>query len=151
RSFRVSQPRRFTMRLGGGIGGLPRIDRCVLERVLLALTLGCCTRAGVAGAQRADRSNVQRLIGCWNIEHGAFSVTGKTGVDPGQTILPSLLHFDSVPGKSWTGEPLGRLVQAVTGDKRTQYRRGYYLFSGEDSVHVVWTNGFVGMTLFLRM
>src|SRR5437879_440839 len=91
-------------------------------------------RAGAA--RRDEHAKAQMLIGCWKVEPGRFSVIGTTGVDPGQTIMPSLVQFDTVPGKSWTGEPLGHLVHALAGNRATRYRNGYYLLSGADSVRV---------------
>lgn len=70
---------------------------------------------------------------------------------PGQTILPPVVRFDTVPGKSWSGEPSGHLVRALAADGETRYRDGYYLLSGADSLRVAWTNGFTGMTLMLRL
>ena len=76
---------------------------------------------------------------------------GNIGVDPGQTILPRVIQLDTIPGKAWSGEPLGRLVRALPDSSGTQYRDGYYLFAGTDSLQVAWTNGVVGMNLMLQM
>ncbi|MGH7622666.1 MAG: hypothetical protein ACREMU_10040 [Gemmatimonadaceae bacterium] len=89
-------------------------------------------------------------LGCWRLEPGHFAVIGNSGVDPGQTTLPDLIQFDTVPGKSWAGDPWGRRVRALHDTIATRYREGYYLPAGADSVRVDWTNGFVGMTLMLR-
>jgi hypothetical protein len=118
---------------------------------LLAILSVWCPAASPCGAQQAARAKAQALIGCWKVEPGPFSVMGRIGVDPGQTTLPSFVQFDTVPGQSWSGDPLGRLVRALAGDSGSRYRDGYYLFSGADSLQVHWTTGFVGMTLLLRL
>jgi hypothetical protein len=117
----------------------------------LGILFACCAAASAAGAQHDERAKVQTVVGCWTVEPGPLSVVGRSGVDPGQTTLPSLIQFDTVPGKSWTGEPLGRRVRALTGDNGTRYRDGYYLFSDVDSLRVEWTNSVVGMSLLLRV
>src|SRR5262249_24093582 len=61
------------------------------------------------------------------------------------------IRLDTLPGTSWSGEPLGRLVRVVDRGNNTRYRDGYYLFSGTNGLSVDWTNGFVGMTLRLRL
>jgi hypothetical protein len=104
-----------------------------------------------AAAQQDERAKARGLIGCWTIEAGRFSIVERIGVDSGQTTLPSRIRFDTMPGKAWSGEPLGRLVRAFAEGSTTRYRDGYYLFAGADSLRVEWANGFVGMTLQLRL
>jgi len=118
---------------------------------LFAILFACCTAPSLCAAQQDGRAKAKMLLGCWKVEPGRFAVIGTTGVDPGGTVLPSLVQFDTLPGKRWSGEPVGRLVRALAPDNRTRYRDGYYLFSGADSLQVDWTNGFVGMTLLLRL
>ena len=107
--------------------------------------------SGIANALQNGHVQAQTVIGCWRVEPGKFSVVGKNGADPGQTILPPVVQFDTVPGRSWSGEPLGRLVRGLGADNGTRYRDGYYLLSGSDSLRVDWTTGFIGMTLVLRL
>jgi len=118
------------------------------RRVLLAFfsigALGGCRTSHEAPSNRF-------ILGCWNLEHERFSVTGDTTVDPGQTTLPTRLQFDTVPGKSWDGRPLGQRVRPVGADSAsTNYREGYYLLTGGTKIQVDWTNGFTGLTLELR-
>jgi hypothetical protein len=80
---------------------------------VLSLTSMC---SAPLGAQRDRPANAQLIVGCWNLEPGQFAIIGKTGVDRGQTVLPSLVQFDTVPGKSKSGEPLGRLVRTSASD-----------------------------------
>ena len=107
--------------------------------------------SGIANASRDGDAQAQTIVGCWKVDPGKFSVTGRTGADAGQTILPSVVQFDTVPGKSLYGEPFGRLVRGLGADNGTQYRDGYYVLSGPDSLRVDWTTGFTGMTLMLRL
>jgi hypothetical protein len=115
---------------------------------VLSVTSMCSTPLG---AQQDRPANAQLIVGCWKLEPGQFAVIGKTGVDRGQTVLPSLVQFDTMPGKSKSGEPIGRRVRTSAADSGSRYQEGYYLFSGADSVRVDWTTGFVGMTLLLRL
>ena len=63
--------------------------------------LGIFCACATAASQQDERAKATALIGCWKVEHGPFSVVGRTGVDPGQTLLlPSLIQFDTAPGKS---------------------------------------------------
>src|SRR5262249_24109906 len=94
----------------------------------------CCTMACIASAQQDERAKIHLMIGCWTLEPGPFSVVGKTGVDPGQTASPSRIRLDTLPGTSWSGEPLGRLVRVVDRGNNTRYRDGYYLFSGTNGL-----------------
>ena len=66
------------------------------------------------------------------------------------TNLPATVRFDSVPGRSWTHTPLGRLVRAIPGPSQSHYREGYYRLAGRDSVDVDWTNSVVGLNLKLK-
>ena len=118
-----------------------------MRRVVVGLAL---LFSAEAGAQQSERSKVQMVLGCWKVEPGQF-VAGKTHVDPGQTNLPTLVRFDSVPGINWTGDTLGRRIRALAADTVTQYHDGYYRFPNPDSVDVDWTNGFTGMSLALRL
>ena len=104
-----------------------------------------------SAAQQNDQVNARRVAGCWRMEAGPFSTVGARASDPGQTMLPSVIRLEMVPGKSWTGEPLGRRVYALADPSGSRYREGYYRFGGRDSLHVEWTNGVVGMTLTLRV
>jgi len=78
-------------------------------------------------------------------------VVKRTRVDPGQTVLPSLIQLDTSPGRQFTGETIGHRVHAFADKSGTIYRDGYYVLSGTDHLDVNWTNGVVGMTLQLRM
>jgi hypothetical protein len=104
----------------------------------------------ILAATRGEAQSRQTVVGCWKVESDRFSVIGKIPVDSGGTRLPSLVWFDTVPGQSLRGEPLGRLVRAWPDGSGTPYRNGYYLVLSADSLRVEWTNGFVGMTLLLR-
>src|SRR5215471_15199381 len=120
--------------------------------MFLGMLSVCFNAASLCAAQQGEHAKAQRIVGCWRVEPGKFSVVGRIGVDPGQTkLLPPVVQFDTVPGKSWSGEPWGRLVRGLAGDNRTRYRDGYYLLSGADSLRVDWTSGFTGMTLLLRL
>lgn len=118
---------------------------------LLALISTWFTTASLCGAQQDRRVTLRSVIGCWSVTPGHFSIVEKDGADPGQTLLPSVLEFDTVPGKSWMGAPLGRRVRAVVANNGTRYRDGYYLLAGADSLRVDWTNSVVGMTLDVRL
>ena len=118
---------------------------------LIALLSLWSTAAFPCGAQQHRRVKARRPVGCWNVEPGPFSVVGTTRVDSGQTVLPSVVQFDTVPGKTWFGEPIGRLVRAVVVDNGTRYRDGYYVVSRVDSLKVEWTDGDVGMTFLMRL
>jgi hypothetical protein len=120
--------------------------------MFLAILSVCFNAASICAAQQGRHAKAQMIVGCWKVEPGKFSVVGRIGVDPGQTkLLAPLVQFDTVPGKSWSGEPLGRLVRGLAGGSGTRYRDGYYLLSGADSLRVDWTNGLTGMTLLLRI
>jgi hypothetical protein len=107
--------------------------------------------SGLANASQDGQAQAQTVVGCWKVEPGKFSVVGKNGADRGQTILPLVVQFDTLPGKSLSGEPFGRLVRGLGADNGTRYRDGYYALSGTDSLRVDWTTGFIGMTLVLRL
>lgn len=119
--------------------------------MLMATTAVCFASAPICGAQRPASSTAQRGIGCWKLEPGRFKVVGRTHVDPGQTTLPALIQLDTVPGKNWTGEPIGCLVRTLSPEKG--YQDGYYVLAGADRLQIDWTSksGFVGMTLMLRV
>jgi hypothetical protein len=130
--------------------GLTQMEQMDADK-LVGVLIAWCAVSSAARAQQDEHAKVRAVVGCWTTEPGRFSVVGKTGVDSGQTTLPSRIRFDTMPGKGWRGEPLGRLVRASAEGSTTRYRDGYYLFSGADSLRVEWTNGFVGMTLQLRL
>jgi hypothetical protein len=98
-------------------------------------------------AQQDQNTKANALRGCWKLEVGAFQVSESTHVDRGQTTLPQFIQLDTVAGRSFFGKPLGRLVRALPWTADTDYRDGYYTFPHPDSVHIDWTNGFVGVTL----
>jgi hypothetical protein len=98
-------------------------------------------------AQQDQNTKANALRGCWKLEVGTFQLSQSTHVDSGQTTLPQFIQLDTVAGRSFFGRSLGRLVRALPGKADTYYRDGYYTFPHPDSVHIDWTNGFVGMEL----
>lgn len=83
------------------------------------------------------------VLGCWSVTASPFSGKGPTGagVDPGQTTLPSIVKFDSLPGPlgaELRAKSRGHLIQGVTGYTMPMYRSGYYQFQQHDSLEIVW-------------
>jgi len=118
--------------------------------VRLGTLLGCALALHAAGAQRSSTRPIPPPTGCWQLEPGPFSVIQRLPADPGQTVLPVVVSFDTVPGRSWDNRPFGRRIRTVTDSTTTRYHEGYYRIVAPDSVLVDWTNGFVGMSLELR-
>ena len=125
-----------------------------MQHQRLAKTLCVWSIALVAcTAQRGLPPDPNMILGCWAVETGRFSVTSvpkATHVDPGQTATPSLIEFDSLPGRSWNGGPVGRRVHGF-GNPASQYRDGYYHPSGSDGLRIVWSSGFTSMAFEVRL
>ena len=117
----------------------------------LATVFACAIALRTAGAQKSPLRSALQLVGCWQLEPGAFSVIAHLPADSGQTVLPTLVRFDTLPGRSWDNRPIGRRVRTLTDTTVTQYREGYYRLVAPDSVLVDWTNSVVGMSLELRV
>lgn len=116
-------------------------------RILLVLL---CCHTTLALAQQRDSSRVRSLLGCWATNVGTFIAISKYGVDSGQTNVPPRVRFDSVPGRSITNRPLGRLLQAIPGLSGTRYRDGYWVIGEHGDIGLDWSNGFTGLGMSLR-
>lgn len=86
---------------------------------------------------------MRMVLGCWNVTASPFTGKGPTGagVDPGQTTLPSIVKFDSLPGllgAELRPKSRGHLIQGVTGYTIPMYRSGYYQFQQHDSLEILW-------------
>jgi hypothetical protein len=125
-----------------------------MQRQRLAKTLSVCSIALLAcSTLRGLPQDPDMVLGCWAVETGRFSVTAvpkATHVDPGQTATPSMIELDSVRGRSWNADPVGRRVRAF-GNPASQYRDGYYHPSGNDGLRIVWSNGFTSMAFEVRL
>ncbi len=66
-------------------------------------------------------------------------------------MLPTVIRMDTLPGTSWSGDPIGRRVRAVADGRRPRYDIGYDRFVAPDRVQIDWSaSGNTGMTLDLR-
>lgn len=106
--------------------------------------------APIASAQSDPLPRARQVQGCWRLSATTF-VAGPSGkVDAGQTILPPLIALDTVPGKSWSNEPLGFRVRSFPGKSGSRYTDGYVTFPAPTKLVISWTNGVVGMNLDLQ-
>jgi hypothetical protein len=104
-----------------------------------------------AGAQQSPARPVTPPTGCWQLKPGPFSIIRRFPAEPGQTVLPLVISFDTTPGRSWDNRPIGRRVRTLSDTIATQYHEGYYRIVAPDSVLVDWSDSVVGMTLELRL
>jgi len=122
----------------------PQMSSFRFARALLPyVAFATCIAPFLCNAQQADRSAMHMVLGCWNVTAGPFTGRGPTGagVDPGQTTLPSIGKFDSLPGPSdplLNAKPMGHLIQGITGYTIPMYRSGYYHLQQRDRLEIVW-------------
>lgn len=102
-------------------------------------------------AQRSERERIRNLAGCWVTAVSTFTSASTTLMaDTGLTNVPPQVRFDTVPGRGWRGEPHQWLLRAIPGRSGTRYRDGYFAVVRSDSVVMVWSTGYVGLSVLGR-
>ncbi len=123
-----------------------------MRNLLLRLTLASCFVAiNATPAHGPLQPSRASLVGCWKLAPSRFAVVDKPPADSAQTVLPTVIRMDTLPGTSWNGDPIGRRVREVANGSRPYYDIGYYRFFAPDRVQIDWSaSGDIGMTLDLR-
>jgi hypothetical protein len=121
-----------------------------MHKLVVALSI-LLLASGPLVAQRAERERVRHLAGCWATAVSTFTSASTTPMtDTGLTNVPPQVRLDTVPGRGWRGEPRQWLLRAIPGRSGTRYRDGYFAVVGSDSVIMVWSNGYIGLSALGR-
>ncbi len=106
----------------------------------------CCSPT-IAFGQQSDHDREQALLGCWATSVGVFKTVDPVGVDSGLKTVPSMVRLDSLPGHAKVNRTVGHLLQAIPIKGGTTWQDGYYTLGAGDVVGMLWTTGFVYLSL----
>ena len=91
---------------------------------------------------------VQRVQGCWALTRGPWWPPLPIGEDSIFSALPRRIELQNRRG---TGvfEKEGWLVRPASGQPSSVHTYSYFAPLGQDTVEIVWTTGFSGLTMRL--
>lgn len=128
-----------------------RCARLVLYLAVLLCSLGCrqaSSRSPVNNTQETlDPASVQ---GCYELTLSAWRPTLNLGDDERELTPPSKIQLFGVRGsKGW--ETAGYVVKPAPGVEDAVHRESYWNPKGPRSIEIVWTSGFSGIVMSLKV
>ena len=110
--------------------------------LVLSLTL--------ARQPRPQDSLPRALIGCWTVSLEAWRPVMRLGADTIFSTPPKTIEIPAVRGTA-SFEAGGWIVRPAPGVRPSIHRFSYLVFVAPDSVRIVWTTGFSGLTMRLGL
>jgi hypothetical protein len=124
--------------------------RLMWRSTLILLGIFVPTGAGAVSAQGSPPAQVRAVAGCWAINVGALSPP-RDLIQQDWARRPAMIQVDTVPGRGWSGGPVGWRVRTPDGVEPSRLGNGYLLVRGPDSLEIHWTSGMVGVAITLHV
>jgi hypothetical protein len=128
-----------------------RCARLVLYLAVLLCSLGCRQ-----ASSRSPVNNTQETLGpasvqgCYELTLSAWRPTLSLGSDERELTLPPKIQLFGVRGtKGWETE--GYVVKPAPGIEDAVHRESYWNTKGPRSIEIVWTSGFSGVVMSLKV
>jgi len=100
------------------------------------------------GAVPVVHNLVESVVGCWQVSIGRWEPNMSIGEDTIFSWPPRSIELQAVKGTR-TFEDHGWLVRPAPGVRPSVHDFSFFETRGSDSIDVVWTTGFSGLTMRL--